>query len=295
MRPPVQCYNPHSLETKFPVFLVGCVKGTEEGWDFVYQNSFYAGDDGGYGRDLCGIDNMMGHLVEYGNGIYLAVRGDGTLFTAGEYEPAAVAMAKELGGFQGAGPYVQGYYWDDWKPWTNLLAVYAMSGLDYGFFVGLKQNGRTVESGYNGEGQCDDINSWYGVKSVVFFLHNAVGLTYSGTLLCSGRLKDSGILTAQEHVKKVCPGDKRVSILKEAGTVSIFELNQESVFVGEIENSLEGIDNIFSYADRTYAVHRDGRVLIIGESEVDEAVVAACAGIQKIISAAVLLSDVSEA
>ena len=57
-----------------------------------------------YGRDLCGIDNMMGHLVEYGNGIYLAVRGDGTLFTAGEYEPAAVAMAKELGGFQGAGP-----------------------------------------------------------------------------------------------------------------------------------------------------------------------------------------------
>ena len=107
----------------------------------MYQNSFYADDDGGYGRDLCGIDNMMGHLVEYGNGIYLAVRGDGTLFTAGEYEPAAVAMAKELGGFQGAGPYVQGCYWDDWKPWTNLLAVYAMSGLDYGFFVGLKQNG----------------------------------------------------------------------------------------------------------------------------------------------------------
>ena len=65
--------------------------------------------------------------------------------------------------------------------------------------------------------------------------------------------------------------------------MSIFELNQESVFVGEIENSLEGIDNIFSYADRTYAVHRDGRVLIIGESEVDEAVVAAYAGIQKII------------
>ena len=76
--------------------------------------------------------------------------------------------------------------------------------------------------------------------------------------------------------------------------MSIFELNQESVFVGEIENSLEGIDNIFSYADRTYAVHRDGRVLIIGESEVDEAVVAAYAGIQKIISAAVLLSDVSD-
>lgn len=253
---------------------------------FVGQNSLYMDDDikCGAGQNLSDADNIMGHLVEYGNGMYLAVQRDGTLFAVGEYEPSVVAMARDLGGFKGTRSYVQGYYWDDWKPWVDLLAVYAMVGLDYGFFVGLKKNGRTVAAGYNGEGQCNDINSWYGVKSVVFFLHNAVGLTYSGKLLCSGRLKNSDIWATQERVKKICPGDKRISILKETGTVSIFEFNHESAFVGEIENSLNGISDIFSYEDRTYAIHRDGRVFIIGESNVDETVITACAGVQKIIN-----------
>lgn len=235
------------------------------------------------GQSLSNIDNLTGHLIAYGNGIYLAVQGDGTLFALGKYEPSVVTMSKDFGGRKESGSYVQGYHWDDWKPWNDLLAVYAMAGLDYGFFVGLKKNGRTVAAGYNGEGQCDDINSWYGVKSVVFFLHNAVALTYSGKLLCSGRLKNNDIWAVKERVAKICPGNRRISILKETGTVSIFEFNDESTFTREISTSLNGIADIFSYGDCTYAFHRDGRIITIGASDIDEAAIIACAGIQKII------------
>lgn len=250
------------------------------------QDSLYADNDAkcGDGQNLSDVGSRMGHLVAYGNGMYLAVQGDGTLFVAGEYEPSVAAMAREFSGHRVTMSYVQGYYWDDWKPWTDLLAVYVMVGLDYGFFVGLKKNGRTVAAGYNGEGQCNDINSWYGIKSVEFFLHNAVGLTYTGKLLCSGKLKNNDIWLAQKGVKKICSGGNRISILKETGTVSILEFNDESVFVGEINNSLEEIVDIFSHGNRTYAIHRDGRVFIIGESGVDESVITACAGVQKIIS-----------
>lgn len=253
---------------------------------FVKQDSLCADKDAkrGTGRNLSEIDDMMRHLVAYGNGMYLAVQGDGTLFVSGEYEPSIAAMARDLGGYKGNRSYVQGYYWDDWEPWTDLLAVYTMVAPDYGFFVGLKKNGRTVAAGYNGQGQCDDINSWYGVKSIVFFGDNAVGLTYTGELLCSGRLKSNDIWAAQKCVKKICPGSKRVSILKETGIVSILEFGDESVFIGEIENSLEGIVDIFVYGGRTYAIDGDGRAFIVGESEFNEIAITACAGIQKIIS-----------
>lgn len=242
----------------------------------------------GTGRNLSDIDDMMKHLVAYGSGMYLAIQGDGTLFKAGEYETAIDRMARDFSDQEINSSYVQGYYWDDWQSWTDLMAVYTISCFDHGIFVGLKKNGRTVAVGYNGEGQCDDINIWYGIRSVVSFHGNAIGLTYSGELLCSGKLKNNDIWATQKGVKKVCPGHKRVSILKETGAVTILEFDEGSfgngsVFMREIENSLDGIVDIFAISDQTYAVHGDGRVSIVGDSEIDGRAIAACAGIKKII------------
>ena len=226
---------------------------------------------------------MMEKICCIGNGFCLAIQQNGSLFATGKYETAIEAMARKLGGYSSNKSYIDGYYWDNWQPWNDLMAVYTMVSPDYGFFVGLKKNGRTVATGYNGEGQCDDINSWYDIKALVFFHHNAIGLTYSGEVVCSGSLKNNVIWQSQKYVKKVCVGNHHVSLLKTNGTVSILSFNDESVFTGEVQNTLGGIVDIYVHGDRTYAIHNDGRVSIVGNSEYDETSIISCVGIKKII------------
>lgn len=226
----------------------------------------------------------MENLVLHGSRLYMIIQNDGSLFTVGEYEPNIMAMVRALNPDVRRQSYTEGYYWDNWKSWTDLLAIYCMDGSDYGFYVGLKKNGRTVAAGYNGEGQCTDINTWYNIKSVSFLLNNAVGLTYAGTLVCSGKLKNSAVWKNQNNIKKLCAGNHIVSLLKTDGTVTILRFNNDSTYAGLQQNNLSGISDIQVEDDRTYAIHNDGSVSIIGTSKFDETPITSGITIKKIVN-----------